>query len=100
MSLRLARPGPVQVRIDRGVGTKARRSCPKPNPGRRFAGRFRRVATLRRVPTQPAASAAAVGRRLTLNLRLAPGLYRLTVRAYLDRNRLSRPARRYLRVLG
>ena len=43
---------------------------------------------------------AAVGRRLTLNLRLAPGLYRLTVRAYLDRNRLSRPARRYLRVLG
>jgi hypothetical protein len=98
MSLRLARLGPVQVRIDRAVGTKARRSCPKPNPGRRFAGRFRRVATLRRVPTQPAA-AAAVDRRLTLNLRLSPGLYRLTVRAYLDRNRLSSPARRYLRVL-
>jgi hypothetical protein len=100
MSLRLARPGPVQVRIDRGVGTKARRSCPKPNPERRFTGRFRRVATLRRVPTQPAAAAAAVGRRLTLDLRLAPGLYRITVRAILDGNRLSRPVRRYLRVLG
>ena len=71
MSLRVARPGPVQVRIDRAVGTKTRRSCPKPNPRRRFTGRFRRVATLRRVPTQPAA-AAAVGRRLTLTLRLAP----------------------------
>jgi hypothetical protein len=99
MSLELARPGPVQVRIDRGVGTKARSSCPPPRRGRRFTGRFRTVATLRRVPTQPAA-AAAVGRRLTLDLRLTPGLYRITVRAVLDGNRLSRSVRRYLRVLG
>jgi len=100
LSLLLARPGPVQVRIDRAVRTKVRRSCPRPNSGSRFTGRFRRVAILRRVPTQPAAAAAAVGRRLTLNLRLTPGLYRFTVRAHLDGNRLSRPARRFLRVLG
>jgi hypothetical protein len=33
-----------------------------------------------------------------LDLRLAPGLYRITVRAVLDHDRLSRPIRRYLRV--
>ena len=98
--MRLARPGPVRVRIDRGVGTRALRRCPRPNPGRRFTGSFHRVATLRRTPTEPAAAAAAVGRRLTLKLRLAPGLYRISVRAQLDGNRLSRPARRYLRVLA
>ena len=98
LSMRLARPGPVRVRIDRGVGTRALRRCPRPNPGRRFTGSFHRVATLRRTPTEPAA--AAVDRRLTLKLRLAPGLYRISVRAQLDGNRLSRPARRYLRVLA
>jgi hypothetical protein len=35
-----------------------------------------------------------------LNLRLAPGLYRITVRAVLDGGRLSGPARRWLRVTG
>jgi hypothetical protein len=30
----------------------------------------------------------------------APGLYRVTVRAHLDDNRLSAPLNRYLRVLG
>jgi Bacterial Ig domain/FG-GAP-like repeat len=94
MTLRLARPGPVQVRIDRAVRTKAKRSCPKPN---RYAGRLRTLATLRRLSTRPA---AAGRRQLTLELRLAPGLYRLTVRARLDGNRLSAPARRYLHVLA
>jgi hypothetical protein len=97
ITLRMARPGPVQVRIERGVGTRALQSCPRPNPERRFTGRFRKVATLSRLATR---AAAAGRRRLTLKLRLAPGLYRLTIRAQLDRNRLSRPARRYLRVLG
>ena len=46
------------------------------------------------------AAAASVARRLTLNPRLAPGLYRITVRAQLDQNRLSRRLRRYLHVLG
>jgi hypothetical protein len=96
MALRLARPGPVQVRIDRAVGTKAGRSCPRPNTEPRFTGRLRRIATLRRLPTRP----AVTGRRLTLNLRLAPGIHRLTVRPHLDRNRLSLPARRFPRVVG
>jgi Bacterial Ig domain len=93
MTLRMARPGPVQVRIDRAVGTKNTDACVRPNPGRRF----RRVALLRRLSTQPA---AAGRRRVTLSRRLAPGLYRITVRAHLENDQLSRPARRYLRVLG
>ena len=98
ISFRLARPGPVEVRIERGVGTGARDSCPGLNPGRRFTGRFRSVATIPSLPTR--AAAAAVTRRISLNPRLAPGLYRITVRARLDHNRLSPPVRRYLRVLG
>ena len=93
MRMRMARPRPVQVRIDRRVGTEAGLACSMPNPGRRF----RKVTTLRRLPTQPA---AAGRRRLTLKLRLAPGMYRLTVRAHLEGNRLSPPRRRYVRVLG
>jgi hypothetical protein len=41
-----------------------------------------------------------VARSLTLKPRLTPGLHRITIRARLDHNRLSSPARRYLRVLG
>jgi VCBS repeat-containing protein len=93
MTLGMTRPGPVQVRVDRAVGTRARRSCPRAS---RYSGRFRNVATLRRLATQPA---AAGRRRLTLKLRLRPGLYRITVRAHLDGDGLSPPARRYLHVL-
>jgi hypothetical protein len=96
MRLRMARPWPVQVRIDRAVGTKSGRSCPRGKAGRAFKGRYRKVATLRRLATRPA---AAGRRRLTLKLRLAPGLYRLTVRAHFDGNRLSPPRRRYVHVL-
>jgi Tol biopolymer transport system component len=99
MSLRMARPGPLQVRIDRAVGAGASRGCPSPNPRRRFTGRFHNVATLSQ-PATARAAAAMVTRRLTLRLRLAPGLYRITVRARLDHNRLSRPLRRFLRVLN
>jgi len=98
LSMRLAQPGPVHVRIERAVGSKALRKCPRPSSGRRFTGRFRTVATLKRAPTRSAA-AAAVPRRVTLNLRLAPAYYRITVRAYLDADRLSRPVRANLRVL-
>jgi VCBS repeat-containing protein len=97
MTLRMARPRPVQVRIDRRIGTKASRSCPNSNQARRVKGRYRKIATLRRLATRPV---AAGRRRLTLKLRLGPGLYRITVRAHLDSNRLSRPHRRYLNVLG
>jgi Tol biopolymer transport system component len=100
MSLRMAQPGPLQIRIDRAVGGGVWHACPSPNPQRRFTGRFKRVATLSQLPGRRAAAAASVARRVTLKLKLSPGLYRITVRAKLDHNRLSRPARRYLRVLG
>lgn len=98
ISLRLARPGPVRLRIDRAQGTRGRRTCPEPRRGRRFPGRFREVRTLERVPTRPAG--AAVTRRLVLNLRLDPGLYRLTARAHTGNGKLSKPKRRFIRVLG
>ena len=100
MSLRTARPWALQVQIDRGVGARPWRRCLAPNTERRFTGRFRQFASLGEPGAGPAAAAATVRRRVTLKLRLAPGLYRITVRAQLDHNRLSRPVRRYLRVLG
>jgi hypothetical protein len=48
----------------------------------------------------PRAAATAVAHRVMLDLRLRPGLYRITVRAVLDGGRLSRPVRRWLRVTG
>jgi hypothetical protein len=87
MTMSMASPVPVQVEVERGVGAKPTRGCPK--RGARLSTRFRRVATLPRLSTRPAAG----GRRLTLNLRLSPGVYRLTLRANLDGNRLSPPVR-------
>ena len=49
----LAEPGPVQVRIQRGVGSKAMRKCPDPTAGRPFSGPFRTV-----VKRDPAAAGA------------------------------------------
>ena len=98
MIMRLARPGPLQIRIDRAVRSTNRRSCPQPNPARRRTTRYERVTTVRSAPT--GAVAASVTRQTTLHLRLRPGLYRLTVRAYVDGGRLSPPLRRFLRVLG
>jgi hypothetical protein len=100
ISLRMPRPRPLQFRIDRAVGARVRRSCPKPNPERRFTGLFREIATLRQLPQESDAAAASVTRRITLKPRLTPGLYRIVVRAELDGDRLSSPLRRYLRVLG
>ena len=100
MSLRMARPAPLQIRIDRAVRANVPRSCPSANPRRRFSGRFRSVETLDEPAARPGATAASVTRWLTLRPRLSPGLYRISVRAKLDRNRLSAPLRRYLRVLG
>ena len=58
---------------------------------------MRQVGSLGRLHT---ASAAAVTRRVSLQLRLRPGLYRITVRAYAGNGSLTRPARRWLRILG
>jgi hypothetical protein len=87
---------PAPDRSRSGFNHAVGSSCPRPNTEPRFTGRLCRIATLRRLPTRP----AATGRRLTLNLRLAPGIHRLTVRAHLDRNRLSLPARRFPRAAG
>jgi subtilisin-like proprotein convertase family protein len=48
----------------------------------------------------PRARATAVPRQVMLDLRLRPGLYRLTVRVQLDDGRLSSSQRRFLRVVG
>jgi hypothetical protein len=98
LRLLLARAMPVQVKIDRALGTKGRRTCPRPSRTRRFPGAFKQVDNVKRVSTRPAA--AAVSRRLTLAVRLAPGLYRITVRAYTGKRTLSQPARRWVRVLN
>ena len=93
MTMRLARPGAIRIRIDRAVGSRGRSSCPT-----RRRARDHGVTRYRRVRVVPRAAATAVKHRVMLDLRLAPGLYRITVRALLDDGRLSRPVRRYLRV--
>lgn len=98
MNLRLVRRGPVRVQVQRAVGSGAMKNCPKPSRGRRFGGRLRGVELRKSV--EPRVVAAAVPGRLTLRLRLVPGLYRVTVRAIGAGDELSRPARRWLRVLG
>jgi YVTN family beta-propeller protein len=98
MHLRLARRGPVRVQVQRGVGTGPMDTCPKPSRDRRFAGDLRGV-ELRRT-ADPRVVAAAISGRLTLRLRLKPGLYRVTVWAYTGGGERTRPARRWLRVLG
>jgi hypothetical protein len=95
MSMTLSQPGTVRVRVDRAVGSRGRSSCPRANPVRNQ--RFRRVATFRPVARVRAAS---VPREVMLDLRLRPGLYRLTVRVLLEDGRVSPPARRFLRVVG
>lgn len=54
---------------------------------------------MNRVATRRPA-AASVSRELALRLKLAPGLYRVTVRAHGAGHGLSRPASRWVRVLG
>ena len=39
-------------------------------------------------------------RRMNFNVRLKPGLYRLTVQLVMENGKLSKPARRYLRVVA
>jgi hypothetical protein len=84
--------------VQRAVGSGAMESCPQPSRGRRFGGRLRNVELRRSV--EPRVAAAAVSGRLSLRLRLKPGLYRITVRGYSGGGELTRPARRWLRVLG
>jgi hypothetical protein len=94
LKLRLARTGKVEVQVDRATDAQALDACPKPNSGRRYEGDLRDLKQVK------SAAAAAVTRRLALSLKLQPGLYRITVRAHTSGNHLSRPATRWVRVLG
>jgi YVTN family beta-propeller protein len=99
LDLGLVRRGPVRVQVQRAVGSGAMESCPAPKRGRRFAGRLRGVEM--RQSIEPRVAAAAVSGRMTLRMRLRPGLYRIAVRAYgAEGGELTRPAHRWLRVLG
>jgi len=97
MTMQLAQPAALQILVERAVGSRARRTCPRPNSMGDRPSRFRPAATVQRGLT--GAAGAAVLRRLTLRLRLSPGLYRVTVRAHLEDDALSRPVRGFLRVL-
>ena len=97
MTMRLAQPRAIVVSIDRAVGSRTRRSCPRQNRTRDYDSRFRRVTTVR---PRTEAAAAAVARRVMLDLRLRPGLYRIGVRVRLENGRLSPPFHAFLRVVG
>jgi YVTN family beta-propeller protein len=99
LRLLLAKPGSVEVQVDRAVAATNGTICPKPDPRRHYTGALRRVAALENLATQPAAVAAAVRRRLTRSFELRPGLYRIGVRAYDSGGRLTRTAYRWVRVL-
>ena len=90
MTMHLVLSGALQIQVERGVGSKGRRRCPSREGAR--PTRFRPVTTLDR-------RASAGDRRLRLRLRLRPGMYRVTVRALLPDESLSRPARGFVRVL-
>ena len=97
MTMRLAQPGAIVVSIDRALGSRTRRSCPRQNRTRDYDTRFRPVTTVR---PRTQAAAAAVARRVMLDLRLKPGLYRIGVRVRVENGRLSRPVHAFLRVVG
>jgi subtilisin-like proprotein convertase family protein len=97
LTLRLAKPRPVQVRVERAVGSTGRGTCWKPNaksPTVPLSTRWRPVTLM------GAAQTASVTRRVNFNARLKPGLYRLTVQLVLENGKLSPPVRRYLRVVA
>jgi hypothetical protein len=91
MTMRMAAPRALQVQVSRAVGRTSRRGCPGPGFAPRTRLRYRKVATVRR---------AAVSGRLTLKLRLKPGLYRVIVRAQLDGGGLAAPLQGFVRVRG
>jgi len=97
MVLRMERPHPLAVRVDQALGTGPLRRCPAPRRGRPGGfWRYRLVAERERVPV----GGASVRRRVTLRLRLKPGLYRVMVQAHDGFGDLTFPRRRFLRVLG
>jgi hypothetical protein len=94
LTLGLAKPRPVQVRIDRAIGSTGRGRCWRGTQTEPLAARWRPVTMV------GAATAASISQRMHFNLRLKPGLYRLTVQLVMENGKLSKPARRYLRVVA
>ena len=100
LRMRLAEPGQVQIRFQRGIGSKALGKCPKPGSGEHFDGRYRTVETRESAAAASLATTViAVEHRVRLKVRLKPGLYRVSVRAILAGGKLSAPERDFLRVL-
>ena len=86
-----------RVRIERALGTGGRDRCPPAGSPGRFAGRLRTVAVVRPALGASASAAGDDGLRLrsvTVRLRLAPALYRVTVTVD------GHAKRRWLRVLA
>ena len=94
LTLGLAKPRPVQVRIDRAIGSTGRGTCWRGTQTEPLAAHWRAVTMV------GAATAASVSQRMHFNLRLKAGLYRLTVQLVMENGKLSKPARRYLRVVA
>jgi len=97
LTLGLAKPRPVQVRVERAIGSTGRGTCWQPNadsPAVPLSAHWRPVTMV------GAATAASVTQRMHFKLRLKPGLYRLTVQLVLENGKLSKPVRRYLRVVA
>jgi hypothetical protein len=89
-----SRAGAVRVRVERALGTGGRDRCPPAGSPGRFDGRYRTVSVVRSAASAADPRAPVVRlRRITLRLRLAPALYRLTVTT----GGVSK--RRFLRVL-
>jgi hypothetical protein len=100
LSLRATTKAPLWIRIERAVRAKAGRRCSTSGGSKAskpYTGPYRRIATLAQVASKPATHGR---RRVTLHLRLAPGLYRITVRVYVDRTHTRSPVVRHLRVVG
>jgi YVTN family beta-propeller protein len=95
LRLRLAKAGPVAVRVQRAIDARSTARCPRRDRTRRYDGPLRTVRNIGRRQTR----AASVARRLRLGLRLRPGLYRISVRAHAGGGEMTRAANRWVRVL-
>ena len=89
-----AQPGTVRARVT-ARSAAATGEAARGQPGAQSA-----VPPRLDLPARRQVRAAAVPRQVMLDLRLRPGLYRLTVRVQLKDGTLSPPARRFLRVVG
>ncbi len=97
----LSSPSAVQVTVERATGRRATRRCPARRAGNpHYSGRFQRVRTSSAPAATASNAAASVRRRIVVRARLAPGLYRISVRAAGTAEPADAGRYRWLRVLG